>query len=151
LSTMATSSGRRSNLTAHTVTQYPFSQKLDENVFSQELRFELSQRWARSRSAARTSTSAEGWTPYFIFHDPDLFGWTISYLTPVIPPRAEWQHDANSRVYHLGTTGFVRAVSRRADATCGALGGGRYDRLDLDNTRDGGDTLATISTPSARS
>ena len=131
------------DLTANTVTQYPFSQKLDENVFFQELRFELKPKVGTLTVGGSYEHIGGGLDTDFIFTDPDLFGWTISYLTPVIPPRAEWQHDANSRVYNLGTTGLFAQYLVEPTPRVVLTAGGRYDRLDLDNTRDGGDKIAT--------
>jgi len=74
----------------------------------------------------------------FIFNDPDLFGFTINYLNPVIPPRSEWQHDSGSRAYHLGVSGLFAQYQVEPVSRLMLLAGGRYDRLDLDNARDGG-------------
>lgn len=73
----------------------------------------------------------------FIFTDEDLFGWTIDYLNPVIPPESEWQHDTSSRVYHLGITGLFAQYLLEPSDRIVLSAGGRYDRLDLDNTRLG--------------
>jgi iron complex outermembrane receptor protein len=131
------------DLTAKTVTQYPFSQKLDENVFFQELRFELKPTVGTVTVGGSYEHIGGGLDTDFIFTDEDLFGWTISYLTPVIPPRSEWQHDANSRVYNLGTTGLFAQYLVEPMPRVVLSAGGRYDRLDLDNTRDGGTKLET--------
>jgi iron complex outermembrane receptor protein len=77
----------------------------------------------------------------FIFNDPDLFGFTIDYLNPVIPPRSEWQHDTGSRVYHMRSTGLFAQYMFEPTARLSVAGGARYDRLALDNTRDGGTKL----------
>jgi iron complex outermembrane receptor protein len=131
------------DLTANTVTQYPFSQKLDENVFFQELRFELKPKVGTLTVGGSYEHIGGGLDTDFIFTDEDLFGWTISYLNPIIPPRAEWQHDANSRVYNLGTTGLFAQYLLEPMPRVVLSAGGRYDRLDLDNTRDSGDTVET--------
>jgi iron complex outermembrane recepter protein len=131
------------DLTASTVTQYPFSQKLDENVFFQELRFELKPKVGTLTVGGSYEHIGGGLDTDFIFTDEDLFGWTISYLNPIIPPRAEWQHDANSRVYNLGTTGLFAQYLLEPMPRVVLSAGGRYDRLDLDNTRDNGAKLET--------
>lgn len=131
------------DLTAKTVTQYPFSQKLDENVFFQELRFELKPKVGTLTVGGSYEHIGGGLDTDFIFTDEDLFGWTISYLNPIIPPRSEWQHDANSRVYNLGTTGLFAQYLLEPMPRMVLSAGGRYDRLDLDNTRDNGAKLET--------
>jgi outer membrane receptor protein involved in Fe transport len=74
----------------------------------------------------------------FIFNDPDLFGFTINYLNPVIPPRPEWEHDTSSRVYHLGISGLFGQYTIAPVKRLVLAAGGRYDRLALDNTRGSG-------------
>ena len=77
----------------------------------------------------------------FIFNDPDLLGFTIDYLTPVIPPRSEWQHDVGSRIYHLGVMGLFARYLFAPTSRLVFGAGARYDRLALDNTRDAGSKL----------
>jgi outer membrane receptor protein involved in Fe transport len=131
------------DLTANTVTQYPFGQKLDESVFFQELRFELKPKVGTLTVGGSYEHIDGSLFTDFIFTDEDLFGWTISYLNPVIPPRADWQHDSNSRVYTLGTTGLFAQYLLEPMPRVVLSAGGRYDRLDLSNTREGADTLET--------
>jgi iron complex outermembrane receptor protein len=131
------------DLVANTVTQYPFSQKLDEDVIFQELRFELKPRVGTLTVGGSYEHIGGSLFTDFIYTDEDLFGWTISYLNPVIPPRSEWQHDDNSRLYHLGTTGLFAQYLVEPMPRVVLSAGGRYDRLDLDNTRDGGAKLET--------
>jgi len=129
------------DLAAHTITQYPFSQKLEEDIFYQEMRLELTPRLGGFRNSLTVGGSYE-WNDGalasdFIYTDEDLFGWTIDYLNPVIPPESEWQHDASSRVYHLGITGLFAQYLLEPTPRVLLSAGGRYDRLDLDNTREG--------------
>jgi iron complex outermembrane recepter protein len=130
------------DLNAHTVTMYPFDQKLNENIFYQEARLELNPRSGSVRHSLIAGTSYE-WNKGrlasdFIDNDPDLGGFTINYLNPVIPPKDQWNHSESSRRYHLGITGvfgqYMIEPARRLILTAG----GRYDRLNLDNTRLGG-------------
>src|SRR4029079_1482979 len=72
----------------------------------------------------------------FIYNDPDLFGFTIDYLNPVIPPRSEWQHDTGSRIYHLNVTGLFAQYRFDPTSRVTLCAGVRYDRLGLDNKRD---------------
>src|SRR6185503_16874890 len=74
----------------------------------------------------------------FIYTDEDLFGWYQNYLTPVIPPRNEWQHDTSNRAYHLGITGMFGQYTIEPTQRLIVTGGGRYDRLALDATRGTG-------------
>jgi outer membrane receptor protein involved in Fe transport len=133
------------DLDAHTVTMYPFSQQMDEDIFYQELRAEITPRASRMKESLVIGGSYE-WNSGslhsdFIFNDPDLFGFTIDYLNPVIPPRSEWQHDTSSRVYHMGVTGLFAQYMFEPMARLVIGGGARYDRLALDNTRDAGSKL----------
>ena len=131
------------DLAAHTVSMYPFSQKMNEHIFYQELRLELKGSAGGTRnhgliiggSYERNSGSLAS---DFIYNDPDLFGFTINYLNPVIPPRSEWQHDTGSRLYHLNVTGLFAQYRIDPTTRLSITGGGRYDRLALDNARDEG-------------
>ncbi len=133
------------DLNAHTVTMYPFSQQMDEDIVYQELRAEITPKSSRMKESLVIGGSYE-WNSGslasdFIFNDPDLFGFTIDYLNPVIPPRSEWQHDTGSRVYHMGVIGLFAQYIFEPTARISVGAGARYDRLGLDNTRDGGARL----------
>ena len=129
------------DLAAHTVTMYPFSQRLDEDVFYNELRLELTPKVAGLAGTLTLGGSYEhnrgSLASDFIYTDPDLFGFTINYLNPVIPPREDWQHDPGSRVFNLGITGLFGQYIVEPTPRLILTAGGRYDRLSLDNTRDG--------------
>ncbi len=130
------------DLAAHTVTMYPFSQQMDEDILYEELRFEATPTIGSMKSTFIAGGSYD-WNSGklasdFIFNDPDLFGFSINYLNPVIPPRSEWEHDTGSRVYHLGITGLFAQYSLVPVSRLLLTAGGRYDRLDLDNARNGG-------------
>jgi iron complex outermembrane receptor protein len=133
------------DLKAHTVSMYPFSQQMDEDIFYQELRLELASSAARVKNRAIFGGSYEHNSGKlfsdFIFNDPDLFGFTINYLNPVIPPKTEWQHDTGNRLYHLGITGLFGQYQIEPVRRLIVTAGGRYDRLDLDNSRNGGAKL----------
>lgn len=129
------------DLDAHTVTMYPFSQQLDEDIVYQEFRVELAGRHARFRHSLMAGGSYE-WNSGslasdFIFNDPDLFGFSIDYLSPIIPARSEWQHEESSRTYHLGVTGVFAQYTLEPAPRIILTAGGRYDRLDMDVTRMG--------------
>ncbi len=133
------------DLDAHTVSMYPFSQQTDEDIAYEELRFEANPGNGRGRQSLVAGGSYEfnsgKLASDFIFNDPDLFGFTINYLNPVIPPRNEWQHDTGNRVYHLGIAGLFGQYSIAPTSRLLLTAGGRYDRLDLDNSRDGGNKI----------
>lgn len=133
------------NLSARTLTMYPFSQEMNENILYEELRVELAPRTSRFHHSLIGGASYERnsgtLASDFIYNDPDLFGFTIDYLNPVIPPRSEWQHDTGSRIYHLGGVGVFAHYSIEPASRVLLTAGGRYDRLDLDNARDGGATV----------
>jgi outer membrane receptor protein involved in Fe transport len=136
------------NLAAHTVTMYPFSQQLDEDIFYQEFRVELTGRSTRVRQSLMAGGSYE-WNSGslasdFIFNDPDLFGFTINYLNPIVPPRSEWQQDEGSRTYHLGVTGVFTQYTIEPAPRVIMTAGGRYDRLDLDVTRMGSSKVEDV-------
>jgi iron complex outermembrane receptor protein len=106
-------------------------------VFYQELRVEITPRVGTLTVGGSYEHISGVLDTDFIYTDEDLFGWTISYLTPVIPPRAEWQHDASSRTYDLGVTGLFAQYLVEPMPRWVFSAGGRYDRLDLSNTREG--------------
>jgi iron complex outermembrane receptor protein len=131
------------DLAAHTVSMYPFSQTMNEHIFYEELRVELKGQAGGARSHALTiggsyERNNGSLASDFIYNDPDLFGFTINYLDPVIPPRGEWQHETGSRLYHLNVTGLFTQYRIDPTARVSITAGGRYDRLALDNTRDEG-------------
>jgi outer membrane receptor protein involved in Fe transport len=130
------------DLDAHTLTMYPFSQKMTERIFYQEFRVELAPKAPRMRNSLVAGASYERnngtLASDFIYNDEDLFGFSINYLNPVIPPRSEWQHDIGRRIYHLGVTGLFAHYSIEPTSRVILAAGGRYDRLDRDNARNGG-------------
>jgi len=129
------------DLNAHTVTMYPFDQKMNENIYYQEARVELTPKSGNIRHSFIAGTSYE-WNKGrlasdFIDNDPDLGGFTINYLNPVVPPKDEWNHFVSSRRYRLGITGVFGQYMIEPVRRLLLTAGGRYDRLDLNNTRLG--------------
>jgi iron complex outermembrane recepter protein len=132
------------DLDAHTLVMYPFDQETRERIAYQEARLD----W---HSSSRLKQSAIGGLSYernsgrlasdFIYTDPDLFGFPIDYLSPVIPPASEWQHDASTRSYHLGVTGLFARYTLEPTTRLVLTGGGRYDRLAMDATRPGSEVV----------
>jgi outer membrane receptor protein involved in Fe transport len=125
----------------HTVTMYPFSQQQDEDVFYQEARLELEGTTGRASHGLTIGGSYERndgqIASDFIFNDPDLFGFAIDYLNPVIPNRNEWQHFEGSRVYNLGISALFGQYMLEPAPRLLVTAGGRYDRLAMDVTRAG--------------
>jgi len=130
------------DIPAGTVTQYPFSQTMNEDILYQEFRVEMTKAGRRARHRVTVGGSYEhdsgSLESDFIFTDEDLFGWTISYVNPVFPSRSLWQHDTGSRTYHLGVTGLFGQYMIEPTSRLLVTAAGRYDRLDMDNTRDSG-------------
>jgi iron complex outermembrane receptor protein len=131
------------DLEANTVTMYPFSQTQDEGIAYEELRLEWAPKLRRFKNLATFGGSYEHNTGSlfsdFIFTDEDLFGFpNINYLNPVIPPQSEWQHDPGNREYHLGYTGIFGNYMIEPLPRLLLAAGGRYDRLAIDNSRNGG-------------
>jgi len=137
------------DVSAHTVEMYPFDQELKENIAYQELRAELTPRIGPGGniknsliiggSYERTSGTL---TTDFLFTDEENEGIPINYLNPVIPPQSTWQHDVQPlRTYHLGNTGLFAQYMIEPAPRWVFSGGGRYDRLALDNLREGGTLL----------
>jgi iron complex outermembrane recepter protein len=133
------------DLAATTASMYPFSQELNENIAYQEFRLELTPKTQRVNHMLTIGGSYE-WNSGdlfsdFIYNDEELFGFTINYLNPVIPPRSEWQHDTGDRVYHVGIAGIFAQYMVEPTSRWVLTAGGRYDRLDMDNSRNGGDKI----------
>ncbi|HZM60797.1 MAG TPA: TonB-dependent receptor, partial [Vicinamibacterales bacterium] len=75
----------------------------------------------------------------FFFTEENEDGFTINYLNPVIPPRSEWLvFNGTDRFYHLGNTGLFFQDILEPMPRLILAGGGRYDRLALDNRRGTG-------------
>ena len=128
------------DLEANTLTMYPFSQQQDEDVYYSEGRLELTLPSGSVTHSALVGGSYERnngkLASDFIFDDPDLFGFSINYLNPVIPPRNDWQHfETSGRIYHLGITGLFAQYMIEPTPRLLLLAAGRYDRLDMDVTR----------------
>jgi iron complex outermembrane receptor protein len=133
------------DLASHTIEQYPFSQALDEDIVYQELRAEMTPAVGKPNSLIvggsyeHTSGSIAA---DFIFTDPENEGFPIDYLNPVIPARSEWEHDVQPiRNYDLGITGLFAQYRIEPTARWVLTGGGRYDRMALANTPEGGSEL----------
>jgi outer membrane receptor protein involved in Fe transport len=131
---------------ANTISMYPFSQLNNEDIIYQELRAELTPK----KVGRMKNTAIVGWSyewnrsssaSDFIFDDPDLFGFTINYLNPVIPPESTWQHDGTSRFSHSKITGIFGQYMIEPAPRLIVTAGGRYDRLDLDTSANSGPTI----------
>lgn len=131
--------GEPYDLDAATVTMYPFSQQADEDIYYQEARLELTPAAGHSAIVGGSYEHNNGrLANEFIDNDPDLGGFTISYLDPVIPPKDEWNYFSGRRTYHLGITGLFGQYMFEPVPRLLVSAAGRYDRLALDVTRSGG-------------
>src|SRR5262245_13475486 len=133
------------DLATHTIEQYPFSQNLDENIVYQEVRAEIAPEIGKPNAlivGASYEHTSGAVSADFIFTDPDNEGFPIDYLNPVIPARSEWQHDVQpTRDYRLGITGLFAQYRIEPTSRWVLTGGGRYDRMALSNTPEGGSEL----------
>jgi outer membrane receptor protein involved in Fe transport len=130
------------DLATQTIFQYPFSQDLKEDVFYQELHVEFLPKLGTIKNSLMVGGTYEhdGGTlaTDFIYTDPENEGFPMNYLTPVIPPRDTWSHDVQpTRTYHVGITGLFAQYRIEPWTRWVFAGGGRYDRLTLDNTAEG--------------
>ena len=131
------------DLATQTVEMYPFDQQLKENIAYQELRAELTPKIGNMKNSLVIGGSYERTsgtlTTDFLFTDEENEGIPINYLNPVIPPQSAWQHDVQPmRTYHLGNTGLFAQYMIEPAPRWVFSGGGRYDRLALDNQTTGG-------------
>ena len=134
------------DLEAHTIEQYPFDQELKENIAYQELRAEFTPAAGRVKQSLVLGGSYERTSGTlstdFLFTDEENEGIPVNYLNPVIPPASAWQHDVQPlRTYHLGNTGLFAQYMIEPASRWVLSAGGRYDRLALDNLREGGTLL----------
>ena len=126
------------DLTANTLTMYPFELQTDEDIFYQELRVEMAPTGPITDSliagGSYEYTSGFG-AGNLIFTDPETFGWPLNYLNPVIPLKSEWQFFRfGGDDYNLGVTGLFAQYTVEPTNRWILTAGGRYDRLALDNT-----------------
>ena len=122
-----------------TLTAYPFDLQTDEDIFYGESRLETD----FSAGAVEMSVLAGGsyeWTSGYgagnlIYTDADTFGWPLDYLNPVHPHKADWEFFRfGGNDYNVGVTGVFGQFSIEPTSRLILTAGGRYDRLDLDNT-----------------
>ena len=126
------------DLQSNTLTMYPFELQTDEDIFYEELRLELTPQ-LEVESALIVGGSYESTTGFsagnLIFTDPDTFGWPLNYLSPVIPPRDDWNlFRFGGNDYRVGITGLFAQYIIEPASRWIFTAGGRYDRLALDNT-----------------
>jgi iron complex outermembrane receptor protein len=134
------------DLASATIEQYPFDQDLKEKIAYQELRVEFLPRVGRTKNSLIVGASYERnsgtLATDFLFTDPENEGIPVNYLNPVIPPLSTWSHDVQpTRTYHVGITGLFAQYLIEPGSRWVFGAGGRYDRLALDNTPEGGSKL----------
>ena len=127
------------DLTRQTLSMYPFEQQTDEDIWYQELRFNVSPDIGAIDNELIAGWSYEDTAGFnlgnLIFTDADLFGIPVNYVNPVIPPRDEWEYfRIGGRDYDLGSHGVFGQYTVEPGRFI-LSGGGRYDRLKLDNVR----------------
>ncbi len=127
------------DLAAQTLSMYPFEQQTDEDIVYQELRFNFAPDLGEIENDVIAGWSFENTSGFnlgnLIYTDADLFGIPLNYVNPVIPARDEWEFfRIGGRDYDLGNHGvFVQYTAEPGRFILS--GGGRYDRIQLDNVR----------------
>ena len=127
------------DLASTMLTQYPFDLQTDEDIFYGESRLETD----FSAGSVEMSFMAGGsyeWTSGYgagnlIYTDADTFGWPLDYLNPLHPSKADWEFwRFGGNDYNVGVTGVFGQFSIEPTSRLILTAGGRYDRLDLENT-----------------
>ena len=127
------------DLAANTLTQYPFELQTDEDIFYGESRVESDLVLGGMETSFIAGGSFE-WTSGFgagnlMFTDADTFGWPLNYLDPVHPAKSDWEFFRfGGNDYTVGILGIFGQFSIEPTNRLILTAGGRYDRLDLDNT-----------------
>jgi outer membrane receptor protein involved in Fe transport len=133
------------NLATHTVTQYPFEQQTDEDIYYQEARAEFSATSGRVKHSFTAGGSYEhnggATNGQLIFTDPDTEGWPVNYRASVFPAQQDWEYDPYGSTYNVGISALFGQYIVTPTARWIVTVGGRYDRLALDNSRVGGSTV----------
>ena len=120
-----------------TLTQYPFDLQTDEDIFYGESRLETD---FSAGSVEMSFMAGDEWTSGYgagnlIYTDADTFGWPLDYLNPLHPPKADWEFFRfGGNDYNVGVTGVFGQFSIEPTSRLILTAGGRYDRLDLENT-----------------
>jgi iron complex outermembrane recepter protein len=123
---------------AGTVVTLPFSLQTDEDVIYEEARLTyrpsagpLDHELMIGGSFERTTGFRSG---YFIYTDPDLFGWEVDYLDPVHPDRSTWTWDPfGGDDYRLSSYGLYAQYRITPIERLTLTAAGRYDRMELTN------------------
>lgn len=136
------------DLASNTLTMYPFDMQTDEDIFYEELRFELEPKLGFLRDLEPSiiaGGSYEHTTGFgagnLMYTDANTFGWPLNYLNPVHPAKSDWEFFRfGGNDYSVGITGLFGQLSIEPANRLILTAGGRYDRLALDNRltfRDG--------------
>jgi len=137
------------DLDAHTAIQFPFTQQVDEDIFYEELRFELTPKFKNMKDSLILGASHEGNKGSSTFTDISVGeafeGWPINYLTPVFPDRSKWIQTTSSQTYHFRTSGLFAQYMVDAGPRTVLTAAGRYDRLSMDRTLSAVETEATFN------
>ena len=127
------------DLAANTLTQYPFEMQTDEDIFYGESRFEIKPNTGSIETSIVAGGSYEQTTGFgagnLMYTDAATFGWPLNYLNPVHPSKSEWEFwRFGGNDYNVGISGLFGQFSLEPTSRLILTAGGRYDRLDLDNT-----------------
>jgi iron complex outermembrane receptor protein len=138
------------DLEAHTATQFPFNQETDEDIFYEELRFELHPTLLRGRKdTLLLGASHEGNKGAQSFTDISVGaafdGWPISYLDPVFPAESTWIKTTSNQTYHFNSSALFAQYTLDAGSRSTLTAAGRFDRLNMDNTRSAVTTKKTFN------
>jgi outer membrane receptor protein involved in Fe transport len=123
---------------AGTVVTLPFSLQTDEDVIYEEARLTyrpsggaLDHELMLGGSFERTTGFRSG---YFIYTDPDLFGWEVDYLDPVHPDRSTWTWEQfGGDDYSVDSYGLYAQYQITPIERLTLTAAGRYDRMELTN------------------
>ena len=137
------------DLAAHTATQFPFTQRTDEDIFYEELRFELNPKLRNMKDSLILGASHEGDKGSQTFTDISVGaafdGWPINYLNPVFPAETTWIKTTSTRTYHFNTSALFAQYTVDATPRSVLTAAGRFDRLKMDNTRSSVTTRNTFN------
>jgi outer membrane receptor protein involved in Fe transport len=138
------------DLSSQTVTMYPFEQTLNERTFYEDGHFVIRPRLGDISNSLLVGVSYDQTAGFasgnLIYTDPNTLGWPLNYLTDAFPARNTWQYfPFGGNDYRLAITAafaqYIISPTRRLEINVG----GRYDNLDLTDTKDFAQGKPTIN------
>jgi iron complex outermembrane receptor protein len=126
------------DLTANTLTMYPFSLRTDEEVFYEEARLTLAPPFAGLDHEILIGASYERTTGFrlgdLIYTDAATFGMPIDFLNAAPPSRSDWEYfQFGGDEYSLSTLGLYYQYQVSPLSRIQLTAAGRFDRLRLEN------------------